>query len=76
MPRKKKVDAAKLIKAVESGLRSTDIMTKFGLKTSAQLKAAYLDALVDQGQAKAISGVRGRKASARDLYRDSDTVRT
>lgn len=60
MPRKMKVNAERLIEAVESGTRSTEIMTKFGIKTSGQLKALYLDALVEKGQAKGIAGRAGR----------------
>lgn len=63
MPKKKKVDNEKLIKAVESGTPSTQIMAEFGIKTSAQLKNLYLDALVEKGMAKGIAG--GRKKSAK-----------
>jgi hypothetical protein len=62
MPKKrKKVDADKLITAVESGRPSTEIMDEFGIKTSAQLKALYLDALVNKGKATGIVGARGAK---------------
>ena len=61
MPRKKKVDAAKLIKAVESGKPSKEIMAEFGINTSYQLKALYLDALVEKGRAPAIVGRAGKK---------------
>lgn len=54
MPKKKTVNAAKLIKAVESGLPSTEIMAKFGLKTSGQLKSLYVDALAEKGRIKGI----------------------
>ena len=61
MPKKKNVDGNKLIKAVEAGKPSTEIMAEFGIKTSAQLKTLYLDALVEQGAATGISGSpRGR----------------
>ena len=63
MPRKKKIDSAKLIKDVESGVPSTVIMEKYGIKTSAQLKARYLDALVEKGAASAIKSSRGRGAA-------------
>jgi hypothetical protein len=56
MPRKKVVNQEKLVKAVESGTPSKEIMEKFGIKTSAQLKALYLDALVAKGKAKGIVG--------------------
>jgi len=61
MPKKKTVNQEKLIKAVESGMSSTEIMAKFGLKTSAQLKSLYLDALTANGRVKAIAG-RSSKA--------------
>ena len=64
MPKKKEVNADKLIKAVESGKPSTEIMEKFGFKTSAQLKAAYLDALVEKGMAQEIAGGRRGKSKA------------
>ena len=65
MPRKKKVDAAKLIKAVESGKPSKEIMAEFGINTSYQLKALYLDALVEKGRAPAIVGEQARKMKKR-----------
>lgn len=61
MPRKKTVDSTKLIKAVESGLPAKEIMSKFGLKTSAQLKALYLDALAEKGRVPGIVSRRPRK---------------
>ena len=66
MPEKKKVSSARLIKAVESGKPSTEIMEKFSFKTSAQLKAAYLDALVEKGMAQEITASRrGRSKAAK-----------
>ncbi|MBW2062905.1 MAG: hypothetical protein JRI95_15290 [Deltaproteobacteria bacterium] len=65
MPRKKTVNASALIKAVESGLPSREIMAKFGVKTSAQLKSLYLDALAEKGKVKGIisrSIKKGRSA--------------
>ena len=64
MPRKKTVNSEKLIKAVESSLPSTEIMAKFGIKTSAQLKALYLDALVERGLVKGIAGRASKAAQA------------
>jgi hypothetical protein len=60
MPRKKKVDAAKLIKAVESGRSSKEIMAEFGFNTPTQLKSYYLDALVAKGKAAGIIGKAAR----------------
>jgi hypothetical protein len=65
MPAKKKIDANKLIKAVESGKHQSDIMKEFKLNTAAQLKNHYLDALVKSGKATQIKSGRGKvKASA------------
>jgi hypothetical protein len=55
MPKKIKVDAAKLISAVNSGMTDKEILEKFGLKTRTQLKSLYLDALVAEGAVKSIS---------------------
>ncbi len=63
MARKKIVDSAQLIKAVESGVAADEIMEKFDIKTRTQLKTLYLDALVVGGKAKAIVG-RVPKAGA------------
>ena len=43
---------------VEAGADA--IMTTFGIKTSAQLKALYVDALVEQGKVKAIGSSKSR----------------
>jgi hypothetical protein len=61
MPRKKIVDSTKLLKAVESGKPSKEIMAQFGIKTSAQLKALYLDALVEKGVAQGIAKRGGKE---------------
>ncbi|MBW2092375.1 MAG: hypothetical protein JRI34_09680 [Deltaproteobacteria bacterium] len=62
MPKRKIVNAGALIKAVESGLPSKEIMAKFGVKTSAQLKSLYLDALAEKGKVKGIISRTGRNA--------------
>lgn len=65
MPAKKKIDANKLIKAVESGKHQSEIMKEFKFNTAAQLKNHYLDALVKSGKALEIKSGRGKaKASA------------
>ena len=46
---------------MESKRNSRDIMTEFGIKTQAQLKSLYVDALVEQGRITAIVRSRGRK---------------
>ncbi|MBW2053583.1 MAG: hypothetical protein JRG97_14465 [Deltaproteobacteria bacterium] len=62
MPRKKIVNAGALINAVESGLPSKAIMAKFGVKTSAQLKSFYLDALAEKGKVKGIISRTSRQS--------------
>ena len=64
MPAKKQINSKKLIKAVESKRPSREIMDEFGIKTQAQLKSLYVDALVDQNRITAIVSSRGRKKSA------------
>jgi len=63
MPRKKKVNFDKLIAAVESDQPSKDIMAKFGIRTLAQLKSLYLDALTEKGVVPAIVSTRRTKAA-------------
>ena len=64
MPKKKEVDAAEMIGAVESGLSSKEIMARFGIRTLAHLKAIYLDALVEQGRVKGFIGRRAKAAQS------------
>jgi len=59
MPRKKAVDAAKLIKLIEDETPQADILKKMGFKSSMQLKAAYMSALIAEGKVTAIKGGRG-----------------
>jgi hypothetical protein len=59
MPKKKAVDAKALIKMVEAEETQSDIMKKFGFKTSTQLKTAYMNALIDAGKVTAIKSGRG-----------------
>ncbi len=59
MPKKKTVDAAKLIKLIEDETPQADIMKKMGFKTSMQLKAAYMSALIAEGKVTGIKGGRG-----------------
>jgi hypothetical protein len=65
MPKKKAVDAAKLIKMVEEEMSQREIMKKMGIKTSAQLKTAYMNALVAMGKVPAIMGGRGNRKAER-----------
>ena len=62
MPKKKEVDAIKLIEAIELGRPSREIMAEFGINTSIQLKSYYLDALVEMGKVKGIVGRKPKKA--------------
>jgi hypothetical protein len=59
MAKRKKVDSKDLIKMVEAGEIQTDIMKKFGYKTSTQLKTAYMNALIEAGKVTPITGGRG-----------------
>jgi hypothetical protein len=59
MPRRKTVDAAKLIKLIEDETPQAEIMKKMGFKTSTQVKTAYMNALIAVGKAVAIKGGRG-----------------
>jgi AbrB family looped-hinge helix DNA binding protein len=59
MPKRKTVDAAKLIKLIEAETPQAEIMKKMGFKTSTQVKAAYMNALIAVGKAVAIKGGRG-----------------
>jgi hypothetical protein len=59
MPKKKVFDAKGLIKMVEAGETQKEIMKKMGFKTSTQVKAAYMNALVEAGKVTAIKGGRG-----------------
>ena len=59
MPKRKTVDAAKLIKLIEDETPQAEIMKKMGFKTSTQVKNAYMNALIAVGKAVAIKGGRG-----------------
>jgi hypothetical protein len=64
MPKKKAFDAKKLIKMVKDETPQPEIMNAFGFKTAAQVKNAYLKALVDAGEIPPIVGGRGGKKTA------------
>jgi hypothetical protein len=59
MPKRKTVDAAKLIKLIEDETPQAEIMKKMGFKTSTQVKTTYMNALIAEGKAVAIKGGRG-----------------
>ena len=61
MPKKKALDTAKLIEMVKAETSSAEIMKKMGFKTSTQLKAAYMSALIAEGKVPAIKGGRGAR---------------
>jgi hypothetical protein len=59
MPKKKALDAAKLIKMIDDEVPQAEIMKKMGFKSSTQLKTAYMGALIAEGKVPAIKGGRG-----------------
>ena len=60
MPKKKVVNAKKLIKMINDEKPQPEIMKAFGFKTSTQLKAAYMNALVAEGAVAGIKSGRGK----------------
>jgi AbrB family looped-hinge helix DNA binding protein len=58
MPKKKTFDGAKLIKMVEEGAHQSDIMKKFGFRTTTQVTIAYAKAQIAAGNIPAIKGGR------------------
>ena len=60
MPKKKVVNAKKLIKMINDEKPQPEIMKAFGFKTSTQLKAAYMNALVAEGSVTGIKSGRGK----------------
>jgi hypothetical protein len=59
MAKKKAFDAKKLVKMVKDESHQQEIMKAFGFKTSAQVKTAYLRALVESGEVPGLIGGRG-----------------
>jgi hypothetical protein len=64
MPKKKSFYAKKLITMVKEEVPQPEIMKAFKFKTAAQVKTAYLKALVDAGEIPPIVGGRGGKKAA------------
>ncbi len=62
MPKKKVVNAKKLIKMINDEKPQPEIMKAFGFKTSTQLKTAYMNALVAEG---AVSGIKSGRGKAK-----------
>ena len=63
MPKKKVINEKALIKAVKDKVPQAQIIKKFGFKTSAQMRNAYLNALIGAGQAPPIAKSK-KKAAA------------
>ena len=64
MPKKKVINEKALIKAVADKVPQAQIIKKFGFKTSAQMRNAYLTALINAGQAPAIEKSKKKAAAA------------
>ena len=64
MPAKKKVDYAKLLKAVESGKAQAEIIKDFKFNTATQFKNHYLAALIEAGKAPEIQTARATAKAA------------
>ena len=54
MPKRKKIDPKGLIKMIDAGTPQAEIMEKFGIKTSTQLKVAYTNAMMETVKAAKI----------------------
>ncbi|MEW6267346.1 MAG: hypothetical protein AB1641_30095 [Thermodesulfobacteriota bacterium] len=72
MPKKKIVDASRLVESVESGRSSSELMAEFNIKTIGQLKSIYVDSLAALGRVPVI--VTGRH-SRKDKVSDSKEIR-
>jgi hypothetical protein len=66
MPPKIAIDNAALIEMIKEKAPQTQIMEKFGFKTSTQLKVAYANALMETGQAPILMSGRGKKSKPLD----------
>lgn len=58
MPPKKQIDEAALLKMVQDGVPQEEIRTRFGFRTSTQLKVAYTNALMNAGQVPSLARAR------------------
>jgi hypothetical protein len=65
MPKKKALDAKKLIKMVKDGVQQQEIMKAFGFRTGTLAKAAHYRALVETGEITGIVGGRGAGNAAK-----------
>jgi hypothetical protein len=66
---KLEIDPQQLIKMIDSGSPQKEIMGKFGIKTSTQLKIAYANALMDTGKVAEIKSGRapGKKEVSKEI---------
>jgi len=66
---KLEIDPQQLIKMIDSGSPQKEIMEKFGIKTSTQLKVAYANALMDTGKVAEIKSGRapGKKEVPKEI---------
>lgn len=70
MPKRKKVDNAKLVKMVKDGVAQKKIMQSFKFTNSTQLKVAYANALMETGAAPGIakpSAAKAKKAAKKEV---------
>ena len=70
IPPKKQIDEAALLKMVQDGVPQEEIRTRFGFRTSTQLKVAYTNALMNAGQVPPLA----RAGEGREGGRGEDTV--
>jgi len=63
MPKKREIDNKKLLQAVQDGKSAKEIKEAFDLKTSSQVKIAYLHAVMDEGIVPELKD--GRAANAK-----------
>ena len=66
MPKKREIDNAALLKMIKEGINQSEIMEKFGFKSSPQLKVAYANALMESGEAPEIKG-QGRTGKPKSI---------
>jgi len=65
MSKKIEVDSKKFIEMIANGAGIKELMQNFGLKTSAQVKIAYLNAVMEEGILPGIKDGRASKAEAK-----------
>ena len=68
MPRKIEVDAEKLVETIRGGADQKEVMQQFGFNNSSQLKVAYVNALMELGQAAPIQ--KGARVVEKDVSRE------